>query len=216
MGKTGSNRVGVGTHPPIEIRHSSPDCPLFLLQQIEASLVCSWRSLTADRPEQDWKKVRSGGTSDAPLPAGKMERLSYGQERRWSRDRDCRRARGGLVVKDKRCRTAVKSSIWQIYIRQNHNQQHEKKHAEEDAEDRRFEFPPCHDLVLLPEFARNVNPPKGPSVAQRQAFERPACSGAETQWCSLSRSWSPWLWRQVQYSFCSSGGILRNSRPASR
>ena len=130
-------------------------------------------------------------------------------------------------MKDKRRRTPVKSSVWQIYIRQNHNQQHEKKHAEEDAEDRRFELPPCHDLVLLPEFEWNVNPPKGPSVAQWEAFERaahlhvvrferPACSDAETQWCSLSRSWSPWLWRQVQYSFCSSGGILRNSRPASR
>jgi hypothetical protein len=43
----------------------------------------------------------------------------------------------------------VKSGVWQIHIRQNHNQQHEKKHAEEDAEDRRFELPPCHDAVLF-------------------------------------------------------------------
>jgi hypothetical protein len=55
-------------------------------------------------------------------------------------------------VNDKRSRTPVKSSIGQIDIRQNHDQQHEKKHAEEDAEGRRFEVPPRHDVVLLTEF----------------------------------------------------------------
>ncbi len=90
--------------------------------------------------------------SDRHLLAEKWSGLRGKQENQQTSNGRRRRSGGGLGVNDNGSRTSVKSSVGQIDVRQHYDQQHSKKHAEKDAEARRFEVPPRHDLVLLTEF----------------------------------------------------------------
>jgi hypothetical protein len=106
--------------------------------------------------------------SEDSLFAEQRNRLRTEKESHQTNDGERGRGGGSLSVDDNGGRSPVKSGVGQIDVRQDYDQQHEKEHAEEDAEVRRFEVPPRQDVVVLPEFRLNVNPTKGLPVARRE------------------------------------------------